>query len=171
MTPVRLCLPGEAHYKRPGGQQTAGAVSLLNLSLASFGRSVIFMRTWLVRCMAVGLAGFIGAVLRYWIGLLAGRLQLTFPLATLIINVTGSFFLGWFLTWAPRSRQISDVMILAIATGFVGAYTTFSTYMYESNKLLSAGALYEAMANLVGSLLLGLLAVRLGVYLGGGFQR
>jgi CrcB protein len=128
------------------------------------------MRIWLVRCLAVGVAGFVGAILRYCVALLAGRLQFRFPIGTFIINITGSFFLGWFLAWAS-ARRVSDVTVLAIATGFVGAYTTFSTYMYESNKLMDSGALYEAFGNIFGSLLLGLLAVRLGVYLGGGYQR
>jgi CrcB protein len=52
---------------------------------------------------------------------------------------------------------------LSIGVGFVGAYTTFSTYMYESNQLLEQGAGIKAMVNLIGSLVLGMLAVRLGI--------
>jgi len=122
------------------------------------------MKTMLVRCLAIGLAGFAGALVRYFINLLFGRLNIVFPLGTMVINLTGSFFLGWFATWAV-GRNVSDITRLAIGTGFVGAYTTFSTYMFESNKLLEEKAYYAAVANLLGSLLLGLLAVRLGVWM------
>ena len=57
-------------------------------------------------------------------------------------------------------------MTLAVAVGFVGAYTTFSTYMLESNALIEDGAAIKALANLVGSIVLGLIAVRAGFWLG-----
>jgi CrcB protein len=56
---------------------------------------------------------------------------------------------------------------LAVAVGFVGAYTTFSTFAYESNALLEDGAGIKALANMLGSVVLGLVAVRLGIWLGG----
>ena len=79
-----------------------------------------------------------------------------------MINVSGSLFLGWFLTYVG-SRNISPLLVLAIGSGFVGAYTTFSTFMYETNRLAEEAAGLEALANLIGSLVLGLLAVRLGM--------
>src|SRR5947208_236302 len=90
--------------------------------------------------MAVGLAGFVGAIARLALATLFGRLGLRFPIGTLFINVTGSFILGWFLTYATSRQNISDTMRLAIATGFVGAYTTFSTFMYESSRLVDDAA-------------------------------
>jgi CrcB protein len=122
------------------------------------------MKIMLVRCLAIGMAGFAGALVRYFMNLLFGRLNIVFPLGTMIINLTGSFFLGWFATWAV-GRNVSDVTRLAIGTGFVGAYTTFSTYMFESNRLLEEKAYYEGIVNLFGSLFLGMLAVRLGVWM------
>lgn len=122
------------------------------------------MKSLLMRCLAVGLAGFFGAIARYLIGLLFGRLNIRFPLGTLFINVTGSLFLGWFMTYVAL-RNVSPTTRLAIGVGFVGAYTTFSTYMYESSKLADDGAHIEAMVNLIGSLILGILAVRLGMML------
>ena len=83
----------------------------------------------------------------------------------MVINLTGSFFLGWFLTAAGQRFIVSDAIRLAIATGFVGAYTTFSTYMYESHSLLEEGSGLSAIFNILGSVLLGLIAVRLGVML------
>jgi CrcB protein len=122
------------------------------------------MKGVLLRCLAIGVAGFVGAVTRYLVALLFGRLNIRFPLGTLFINVTGSLFLGWFLTYVG-TRDVSDLTRLAIATGFVGAYTTFSTFMYESNRLVDEGAGIESIMNLLGSLVIGLFAVRVGIFL------
>ena len=123
----------------------------------------------LVQGLAVGGAGFVGAVARWLVAMGVGHLQgyrnINFPFGTLIINVSGSFFLGWFLTMAAGRLSISETTRVAIATGFVGAYTTFSTYMYESNGLFQRGAHYQAWANLVGSVVLGMIAVYLGTRL------
>jgi len=118
----------------------------------------------LLRWLAVGFAGFAGALARYWIGSAIGRLPMRFPLGTLVINVSGSLFLGWFLAYAV-DRQISDTTKLAIATGFVGAYTTFSTFVYESSVLADEKAWLEMTMNVVGSVVLGLMAVRLGMFI------
>lgn len=123
------------------------------------------MRITLLRYFWVGLAGFLGAIARLGVGQMFGRLNVRFPLGTLVINLSGSLFLGWFLTYAT-SRNLSDTVRLAIGVGFVGAYTTFSTFMYESNSLADQGARIGAAVNLVGSVVLGLVAVRLGIALG-----
>jgi fluoride exporter len=116
----------------------------------------------LMRYIAIALAGSAGAVLRYVVATLVSRFNFRFPLGTFIINITGSMFLGWFLTYVTR-HTVSDTTRLAIGVGFVGAYTTFSTYMWESNKLLEEGAGYLAMLNIIGSLVVGLIAVRIGI--------
>ncbi len=121
----------------------------------------------LIRYLAIALAGSAGAVLRYVLATQISRFNFRFPLGTFIINITGSMFLGWFLTFVTR-HNISDTTRLAIGVGFVGAYTTFSTYMFESNRLLEEGAGYLAMLNLIGSLVVGLLAVRLGIMMARG---
>jgi len=120
------------------------------------------MKTLLLRYLAVGAAGFVGAIARVAVGELFGRLRFHFPLGTLVINVSGSLFLGWFMTYVG-SRSVSPLMVIAIGAGFVGAYTTFSTFMFETSRLAGEGAALEALVNLVGSLILGLLAVRLGM--------
>ena len=117
----------------------------------------------LLQYLAIGFAGFVGAITRVAVATLFGRLNIRFPLGTLFINVTGSLFLGWFLTFATDRYPVSDTTRLAIGAGFVGAYTTFSTFMFESSRLADDGAGLEAMLNLLVSLLLGLLAVRLGI--------
>ena len=127
------------------------------------------MNEMLDRALKVGGAGFVGSLARWLIGMGVGHIQgkwnITFPFATLIINVTGSFFLGWFFTITAGRLSIDETTRIAIATGFVGAYTTFSTFMFESNNLFQKGAHYQALANLFGSLALGMIAVYLGTKL------
>jgi len=105
---------------------------------------------------------------RWGVGAAVGRwAPIRFPLGTFIINISGSFLLGWFLAFLdtryPAPSDKLKLIQLGVATGFVGAYTTFSTYMYESSKLIDDGAGLEAIVNLVGSLVIGLVALRLGV--------
>jgi CrcB protein len=120
----------------------------------------------LIQCLAVGVGGFLGAISRLGVGVAVGRwFNLRFPLGTMIINITGCLFLGWFMAVSGERIPISDTMKLAIATGFVGAYTTFSTFIFESNQLVEEGAWIKASLNILVSLLLGLIAVRLGIML------
>ena len=117
----------------------------------------------LMQYLAVGAVGSLGAMLRLLVGTVCGRLFGTdFPVGTLVINVSGCVLLGWFMTVVDERVIVSDTVKLAVAVGFVGSYTTFSTFAYESNALLTEGALLKAMTNLVGSVVLGLLAVRSG---------
>lgn len=116
--------------------------------------------------LLVGLGGFVGANLRYWLGgWIAQKIGVEFPIETMLINISGSFLLGLFMmlalhyTWSPEWRQ-------AIAYGFLGSFTTYSTYEYESLHLLERGLWFKAGLNLFGSLALGLIAVALGVALG-----
>jgi len=116
--------------------------------------------------LLIGLGGFVGANLRYWLGgWIAQKIGVLFPIETMLINLSGSFLLGLFMTlalhytWSPEWRQV-------IAIGFLGSFTTYSTYEYESLRLLQEGAWVKAGLNLFGSLVLGLIAVFLGVALG-----
>jgi fluoride exporter len=118
----------------------------------------------LVNYLAVGGAGCVGAVARYAVATLCARFFGTaFPIGTFVINISGSFFLGWFLTLVGGRLQVSDVTRLAIVVGFTGAYTTFSTFEYESYALLEQGSGLKAIFNLLGSVMIGLVAVRLGM--------
>ncbi len=122
----------------------------------------------LVEYMAVGTAGSLGAMLRLAVSRLCGQwFGTALPIGTLVINLSGSLFLGWFLTLVGERYVVSETMRTAVAVGFVGAYTTFSTFAYESNALLEDGATIKALANLIGSVVLGLIAVRLGIWLAG----
>lgn len=120
----------------------------------------------------VGLGGFLGANARYFLGLwAASRLGIHFPWGTFIINVSGSFLLGVIATLVNlKLVPFGDHMRLTFAVGFLGAYTTFSTYELESHALLEGGNWWPAAANLFGSLASGLIAVRLGIALARAWQ-
>ncbi len=118
-------------------------------------------------CLLVGAGGFFGAIARYGIARLCAHLfGIAFPWGTFVINVSGSFLLGLIATLASeRILAHSDQLRLAIAIGFLGAYTTFSTFEYETHGLVLDGKWMYALANIAGSVLLGFLAIRLGILL------
>ncbi len=118
------------------------------------------------RLLAVGCGGFAGALARHGVNLAVTSVWTrSFPLATLLINVSGCFVLGFFSTWAARRATLDPVWRLFVATGFVGAYTTFSTFEYETQRLAVTGAAGWALVNVLTSVAAGFLAVRLGVRL------
>lgn len=94
-----------------------------------------------------------------------GQINIRFPIGTLFINVIGCLLIGWFIVYAG-SREFSDTTRLIIGVGFIGTFTTFSTFIHESNQLADQNAALKAGLNLVGSLVLGIMAVRLGAYIG-----
>lgn len=115
----------------------------------------------------VAAGGALGAVARYLVNRwVADWLGAQFPYGTLAINLSGSFVLGLFLTLLAARGQSATEQRLFFAVGFLGAYTTFSTWTYESAALLADGAPLAALFNLFGSLLLGLLAVFVGIAVG-----
>lgn len=117
----------------------------------------------MTRFLAVGAGGFLGAIARYAVGLLVARFWSgEFPLATFLINVSGSFVLGLFMALSGERLGLEPAWRLLVATGFVGAYTTFSTFEYETHRLVELGATGWAVANVVASVLVGFAALRLG---------
>lgn len=115
--------------------------------------------------LVVGAGGFVGANLRYIVGRWAVlRWGTDFPFGTLIINLAGCFILGLFATLAARLAW-SDAWRLLIAVGFVGAFTTFSTFEYETFDLVGHASLARAGINILASLLFGFVAVCAGVML------
>lgn len=85
--------------------------------------------------VSVGIVGFFGAILRYIIGEWI-HTENGFPLGTLIINLAGCFFLAWFFTITAKRWNINPKLRLGIGTGFVGAFTTFSTFSIETLNLI-----------------------------------
>jgi len=117
--------------------------------------------------LLVGIGGFLGANARFVVArLVSGLVETGFPAGTLLINVTGSFLLGAIGTIAAqRLVPHSDVVRLALGVGFLGAYTTFSTFEFETNALVQQGAWLAAALNVGVSVTLGFLALRAGVVL------
>lgn len=116
--------------------------------------------------LLIGLGGFLGANARYLLGSwIATRYGTSFPYGTLVINVSGSFMLGFFLVLMFERFLVPSDWHFFFAIGFLGAYTTFSTFSYESCALLQDGYSLLALANMVGSVVLGLVAVLMGAAL------
>ena len=115
--------------------------------------------------LLVGIGGFVGANTRFLLARAIGAaVDTPFPLGTFIINVAGSFLLGVLGTIVARQLSSeSEALRLALGVGFLGAFTTFSTFEFETHGLLEVGSWLLAGANMIGSLVVGLVALRVGV--------
>lgn len=113
------------------------------------------------------LGATLGAAARYYTTLwMAEQVGVAFPYGTLLVNVVGCIILGAFLTAANELPQMIDARTrLLVSTAFCGSLTTFSTYSYETVALISTGHYSAAALNALGSVLLGLLGVWLGIVL------
>lgn len=110
----------------------------------------------------VGIGGFIGAILRYILG---GWIQndfVNFPVGTLTINTIGSFFLGLIMYLSEYQGVFSDQTRIFLTIGILGAFTTLSTFGYESFRLLDDSKLTFMAINVVSTVLFSMLAVYLG---------
>ena len=113
--------------------------------------------------LIIGAGGFVGAISRYaiavWIGQRWGR---SFPLGTFVINVSGSFLIGLLMTLMAERFTENPQWRLLLVVGFLGAYTTFSTFEYETGALLKDGEWLYACLNVIGSVIAGFIALKLG---------
>jgi len=116
------------------------------------------------KILAVGGGGFVGAVLRYglskWIPAVGG-----FPWGILVINWSGCLFLGWLLTAAGKTLNISPTWTLALGTGLTGAFTTFSTFAVETYQMMNQGQWLMAVLYILSSVIGGLILAYIGVRL------
>jgi CrcB protein len=113
--------------------------------------------------LAVAFAGAVGAPARYLVdGIVQSRARGVFPWGTFVVNATGSFLLG-LLTGLALHRGLGPVPQTVLGSGFCGAYTTFSTFSYETVRLIEDGSIGEAALNALASLAVGLLAAALGL--------
>jgi CrcB protein len=121
------------------------------------------MSTPLQLCL-IAVGGALGALTRYGVGLIISqRLGVTFPWGTFVINASGSLLLGFiYELFGPMTTTGSYIRPL-VGIGFIGAYTTFSTFEYESAQL---GSSWRAMFNLMGSVIVGYGCVWIGIKLG-----
>jgi CrcB protein len=121
----------------------------------------------LLNLLFVGLGGFIGASLRYATGLFVGRFitDAQFPYGTFVVNMVGCLLIG-FIAGVTDSRELmNDTSRAFVFTGMLGAFTTFSTFSYETMGLLQNGQTSPALTNLGLQIVLGLLAVWVGIQL------
>jgi CrcB protein len=115
----------------------------------------------------VGFGGFIGAIARFWLGgYISDRLGARFPYGTFAINISGSFLIGLVMTLLAERTHLNANWRYLIPIGFIGAYTTFSTFEFETFQSLRDGELLFAFLNVFLSVVVGFIAVWLGVITG-----
>jgi len=120
-----------------------------------------------VNLLLIALGGAGGAVARYVVdGLVTDRTGAGFPWGTLVINATGSFVLGLLFALAVEADVLPADIRGPLMIGFLGAYTTFSTWMLETWRLVEGGAISLAAVNVVGSAAVGVVAIVAGLAVG-----
>ena len=115
----------------------------------------------------IGLGGFAGAISRYLVdGIVSDRTGGGFPWGTLAVNASGTFLLGMLFAMTAERAILPAEVRGPLMIGYLGAYTTFSTYVLESWRLVEGGAVGPALANLGGSIVVGVVAVVAGLAIG-----
>ena len=128
------------------------------------GNSVIFQSMKSV--LVIGLGGAIGSELRYGTQLFVHKLYpFAFPMGTFLVNIIGCFCIGVFYALSEKGNILTPDWRLFLITGLCGGYTTFSTFAYENVNLLRTGDYLYFGLYTMGSVVLGLLAVFLGIIL------
>ena len=116
--------------------------------------------------LLIALGGALGSVARYWVGAtVTNRLGAKFPYGTLVVNLTACVVIGFALTFLGKRAGVSAAWRYLVPLGFVGAYSTFSTYEWETLSTMRAGAFALAALYSLGSLVLGLVVTWLGAVL------
>lgn len=113
-------------------------------------------------CIIVGIGGFIGAVIRYLIGLIPLKDGSAFPIRTFLINVFGSFIIGIIAALAVKNNSFNPRVILFIKVGICGGFTTFSSFALETSNLMESGNISTALLYAILSIMVGLIAVFAG---------
>jgi fluoride exporter len=123
-----------------------------------------------LRLSLIALFGAIGTLARYGLqGLVQIKMASTFPYGTLLINLTGCFFLGLIGQLTVNRMLVPPEWRMAIAVGFFGGYTTFSSFGWETAKMLEAGEWLRASTYVLASVILGLLLSAAGIRLANRF--
>lgn len=115
----------------------------------------------MLNCFAVGLGGFIGAVIRYLMGLIPVKNPDSFPINTFIINILGAFAIGCIACAMAKNENIDSRLILFLKVGICGGFTTFSTFSLETAELIKGGSVLTAVIYVALSVIFGVLAVML----------
>ena len=114
--------------------------------------------------LLVGSGGFIGSALRYLVQVNAEKiLNSTFPIGTMIVNITGSFVIGVIYAFAEKGNLMSPEWRIFLAVGICGGFTTFSTFTMDNLNLMKDNSLIQLLFYTGGSLFIGILAVYLGI--------
>jgi CrcB protein len=120
----------------------------------------------LQKYLFIAAGGSLGSIARYWVGsTIAGRMGTKFPYGTFVVNITACVIIGFSLTYLNRRVGLSPAWRFLIPVGFIGAYSTFSTYEWETLSTLRTGAFLLAALYVVGSLVVGLAATWCGALL------
>jgi len=115
------------------------------------------------KIVAIGLGGFLGALSRYWLSGLVYRFSgNNFPYGTIVVNVIGSFLLGFFMQLVENRFPFDPELRLAVSIGLLGAFTTYSTFAYETLSMLRDSQYVPMFINIVIHILFALAAVWLG---------
>jgi CrcB protein len=118
----------------------------------------------LVKVVYIGIGGFVGATCRYGMsGLVYRILGVDFPFGTLFVNIVGSFILGFILQMHSEYLVFNENVRVGLCIGVLGAFTTFSTFSYETYCLVRDGEIFRAGINIFSNVLLCLVAVWLGI--------
>lgn len=109
----------------------------------------------MLNILAVGLGGFIGAVLRYLIGLIPVQETTAFPIKTFLINIIGCIAIGVITIAASKNHSLNPHLVLFLKVGVCGGFTTFSTFALETATLIKNGNSGIALLYMLGSVLVG----------------
>lgn len=114
-----------------------------------------------MKCILVMIGGFFGAISRFALGEWI-HTENGFPLGTFLINLIGCFVLGWFLTYINQTKKFKSEFTLIIGTGFIGSFTTFSTFSVETINLFQQGLMFFGLTYVFATTIFGLLLAYFG---------
>ena len=118
----------------------------------------------MIKYLMIATGGAVGSMLRFWVGgSVSDRLGSRFPYGTFAVNCTGSFLIGLIITLIAERANVNPNWRYLIGVGFIGGYTTFSAFEFETFQSMQEGKMLVASLNVILSVVIGLICVWLGV--------